>query len=124
MSVSALDQKAQAALLLARGMTSDKVGEVVGRNGRTVRRWLEDPAFAADVRSARTVILTEAVAALGAAAADAIGVLRAALADESVNVRIRAATVLIGALPSFAEHAELDARIAALEAAVEKGLAA
>ncbi|MCX4824885.1 hypothetical protein OG883_34535 [Streptomyces sp. NBC_01142] len=124
MSTNDLQKKDEAALLLARGMTSDKVGEQVGVTGRTVRRWREDPDFEADVRSARTALLGEAVAALGAAAGDAIVVLRSALTDDSVNVRIRAATVLIGALPSFSEHAELDARLTAIETALEKGQAA
>jgi len=124
MPENALDQKAEAALLLARGISADKAGEMVGVNGRTVRRWREDPAFEDDVRTARTALLGEAVAALGAAAAEAIAVLRSALTDDSTALRIRAASVLIGALPTFSEHAELDARITALEAAIEKGQAA
>lgn len=124
MPENALDQKAEAALLLARGVSPDKVGETVGVNGRTVRRWREDPDFEADIRTARGALLAEAVASLGAAAAEAIAVLRAALTDDSTALRIRAASVLIGALPNFSEHAELDARITALEAAIEKGQAA
>lgn len=124
MSISDLDQKAKAAILLARGTTTDKVGEAIGVSGRTVRRWRDDPAFEADVATARQAVLGEAVAALGAAARDAVAVLHGALTDESANIRIRAASVIVGALPSFSEHAELNARIAALEAAVEKGQAA
>jgi HEAT repeat protein len=119
-----LDQKAEAVLLLARGLTSDKVGEQIGVNGRTVRRWLTDPAFTTDVRAARTIVLDEAVRALGAAAADAVAALRAALGDPSPSIRIRAAIALLSILPGFAEHASLDERITALEAAVEKGEAA
>lgn len=119
MSVSDLDQKAKAAVLLARGVTTDKVGEAIGVSGRTIRRWREEPTFEADVRTARATLLGEAVNALGAAARDAIACLHAALTDDSPNIRIRAASVLLSALPSISEHVELDERITALEAAVQ-----
>lgn len=115
MTVSDLDAKDQAALLLARGMTTDKAGEALGVSGRTIRRWREDPAFEAGIQSARRALLTEAVAALGAAARDAIAALHAALTDDSAGVRVRAASVLLGALPNFSEHVDLEQRIAALE---------
>lgn len=118
MSVSDLDAKTRAAILLARGLTTDKAGEAVGVSGRTVRRWREDPAFEADVQSARRALLAEAVAALGAAARDAISTLHAALDDESPSVRVRAASVLLSALPSISEHVSLEDRITALEAAI------
>jgi len=63
-------------------------------------------------------ILAEAVAALGAAARDAVATLHAALTEDSAAVRVRAAAVLLGALPNLAEFAELSDRIAALEAAL------
>jgi hypothetical protein len=118
MSVSGLDAKTRVALLLAQGHTADKAGEAVGVSGRTVRRWREDPAFEAEIQKARQAILAEAVAALGAAARDAVATLHAALTEDSAAVRVRAAAVLLGALPNLAEFAELSDRIAALEAAL------
>lgn len=118
MAVTDLDRKAQVALLLAQGTNSDKAGEAAGVSGRTVRRWREDPTFEAEVQKARQTILAEAVAALGAAARDAVSTLHAALGDESANVRVRAASVLLSALPGLTEHLELSERIAALEAAI------
>jgi len=124
MTVVDLDQKVQAAALLARGMSTDKVGEAVGRSGRTIRRWAEDDAFKADVLAARRVILTETNAALGAAARDAVTALHAALKDKSPTIRVRAALGILAALPTVSEHAELAERIAELEAAAAEAGAA
>jgi hypothetical protein len=119
-----LDQKVQAAALLARGMSTDKVGEAVGRSGRTIRRWAEDPDFKENVRAARKVILAETNAALGAAARDAVETLHGALKDKSPAIRVRAALGILSALPTVAEHAELSERIAELEAAAQEAGAA
>ena len=118
MSVADLDRKSQAALLLARGTTTDKTGEAIGVSGRTVRRWLEDPAFQADVETARQALLGEAVRALAGAARDAVTALHSALADQSAGIRVRAASVLLSALPSLTEHFDLERRIAAIEEAL------
>ncbi|WP_327401983.1 hypothetical protein OG194_18785 [Streptomyces sp. NBC_01288] len=114
----ALDAKIQAIARLARGESTDAVGTAVGVNGRTVRRWREDTTFEADVQAARRALLTEARAALGAAARDAVTALHEALTDDSAAVRVRAASVLLGALPAFAEHVDLEERLTALEAAI------
>ncbi|MFF4839269.1 hypothetical protein ACFY2G_04300 [Streptomyces collinus] len=125
MTISDLDAKSQAVLLLARGCTTDKAGEGVGVSGRTIRRWREDPDFEAEVRAAQKALLAEARAALGGAARDAIAALHEALKDPSTALRIRAAAVLLSALPAISEQFELEERLAALETAlVESGRAA
>ncbi|MFF0249660.1 helix-turn-helix domain-containing protein [Streptosporangium sandarakinum] len=116
MTKSDLDQKARAVVLLARGASTDKTGQEVGVSGRTVRRWREDPNFEAEVQAAGRELLAEAVAALGAATRDAITALHDALNDDAPHIRVRAASVLLGALPAISEHARLEQRIAALEA--------
>lgn len=113
----ALDAKAQAVARLARGESTDAVGAAIGVNGRTIRRWAEAADFKADVQTARRALLAEATAALGAAARDAVSTLQAALTDDSANVRVRAALGILSALPAISEHAELNDRLAALEAA-------
>lgn len=118
MSADDLDAKARAVLLLARGQSSDSVGQEIGVTGRTVRRWRDDPEFETEVQAARREVLAEAVAALGAAARDAVTTLHSALGEDSPNVRVRAASVLLGALPAISEHLALEERVAALEALV------
>ncbi|MEH0582821.1 hypothetical protein QA942_01405 [Streptomyces sp. B21-106] len=125
MTVSGLDSKSQAIILLARGVSSDKTGEELGVSGRTVRRWREDPDFEAEIRAAQKALFAEARAALGGAARDAIAALHQALEDPSTALRIRAAAVLLSALPAISEQFELEERLAALEAALtESGVAA
>nr|WSY53798.1 hypothetical protein OG999_29265 [Streptomyces sp. NBC_00886] len=114
-----IDSKSKAAVLLARGTNSDKVGELVGVSGRTIRRWAEAPEFRAEVEATRRALLDEAVKALSAAARDAVDVLHQSLTDDSPNIRLRAAVALLSALPSLSEHVALEERISALEAALD-----
>jgi hypothetical protein len=69
-------------------------------------------------------LLGEARAALGAAARDAIKTLHEALKDENGALRIRAASVLVSALPAVSEQLELEERLSVLEAALEERLSA
>ena len=112
-----LDDRSAAVALLARGRTTDAVGVEIGKSGRTVRRWREDPAFEADVQSARRALLAEAVAAATGAVRDAIDTLHAELKNPSAAIRVRAASELIRTLPALADHAGIEARLEALEAA-------
>src|SRR3954470_24660150 len=118
MTVSDLDAKSRATILLASGSSTDKTGEALGISGRTIRRWREDPTFEAEVTAARRELLAEARSALGAAARDAVATLHAALQDPSVALQIRAASVLLAALPAVTEQLEFEERLAALETAL------
>ena len=118
MAVDDLHAREQAVIHLARGLRTDDVGELIGMSGRSVRRWLEDPDYAASVTAARRALLAEAVAALGVVVRDSVAVLGDALKDASPAIRVRAALGALSALPSLSEHAEFAERIAALERAV------
>ena len=119
MSEDGLAEKERAIIGLARGLSTDAVGAELGVSGRTVRRWRDEPGFAASVEAARRETLAEAVAALGHAARQAVETLfEASLNAENEAVRVRAALGLIGALPSFAQHASIEDRLARVEAAV------
>lgn len=120
MTITDLDAKSQAIILLARGTTADKTGAAVGVSGRTVRRWREDPDFENEVTAARRMLLAEARAALGGAARDAIATLHEALQDPNPAHRIRAASIVLGALPAISEHFDLEERLATLEAALDE----
>lgn len=117
MTTSDLGARTAAVALLAKGMTTDAVGAQVGMSGRQIRRWAEEPEFRADVEAARRAVLAEAVAALTSAVRKAVDTLTVALDDDSAMIRVRAASELIRSLPLLASHADLEARIAALEAA-------
>lgn len=119
MSSDVLDRKTRAALLLSKGVPSERVGREVGVTGRTVRRWAADPAFAEQVQEFRHATLTETVRALEGVARSAVAVLGRIIADTDAPpaVRVRAALGVLSALPPIAAHAELEERITALEAA-------
>lgn len=112
--------KAAAVVLLAQGMSTQAVGRELGIDGRRIRRWREDPTFRDEIDNARRALLAESVGALTAAVREAIDVLRATLTDDSAGIRVRAAAELLKALPAIAHHAELDARLAAVEARLEE----
>lgn len=50
-------RKARAAAMLARGLPAEHVGRQLDVTGRTVRRWLEDPAYAEQVQELRRTAL-------------------------------------------------------------------
>jgi len=117
-----LERREQAAVCLARGMSTDATGEAVGASGRTVRRWREEPDFKEQVAANRQAMRAEAAAALGSAAREAVDVLCACLQDDSAHVRVRAALGILSALPSIVEHVEFEERLTAIEQALtERG---
>ncbi len=118
MAADDLERREQAALCLARGMSTDATGEAVGASGRTVRRWREDLEFQSLVDTGRRAMRAEAAAALGSAAREAVDVLCSALKDESANVRVRAALGILSALPSIVEHVEFEERLGEIERAL------
>lgn len=111
--------KTTAVALLARGWATDAVGEEIGVPGRTVRHWREDPGFRADIETARRALLEEAVAVLTTAVRKAADVTLVLLDDPSPAIRVRAVSEVFRALPLLAEHADLAARLAALEARLD-----
>ncbi|MFB6889424.1 helix-turn-helix domain-containing protein [Kitasatospora sp. NPDC056327] len=124
MAVYGLQTRNDVALLIARGTSVDQAARDTGVSARTIRRWREEPDFENEIQTARRAILAEAVAALGAAVRDAVTALHQALKDPSPGIRVRAASVLLSSLPAISEHAELNERLAALEAAAEDRRAA
>jgi hypothetical protein len=112
-----MTDKPAALVILARGGTSEQAAQVAGVSGRTVRRWMTDPDFAAEVREARTEILSGAVGQLVAGAVEAVTVLREALTDDSTRNRVLAAKTLLDGVLALRESLDLEQRIAALEAA-------
>lgn len=110
-------RRTKAALALASGATTDEAGQTAGVTGRTVRRWREEPAFRAEVAQLRREMLDDVLGQLGGAAVEAVKALRAALADKSPGVRVRAAGLILTSLLTVREAVDVEERLAALEAA-------
>jgi HEAT repeat protein len=103
---------ALAALLSSR--TIAEAATATGVNERTLRRWLATPAFASAYRAAARTVAYEATTAVLAAQAEAVEVIRAALADPNPTLRLRAATQLLDLGVRFTED-DLAERLAQLE---------
>ena len=81
----------------------------------SVYRWMREPAFVAELRSAEAMAvdsLSRSLAGLGHLAASA---LRDALTDPKMSIRLRASEVIIGNLLKLRELVSLESRIAELE---------
>jgi hypothetical protein len=107
-------RRALAALLTTR--TAQDAASRSGVGERTLRRWLDDPAFRDAYTDASRQRLGEAVGRLRAVAGEAVDTLRAALGDEHTGHRIRAAIALLD-LAVKVEVDDLARRVELLESA-------
>lgn len=86
---------------------------------RTIERWKTEPAFRAEYIEASRRCLDDAVGRLRAAGSEAVDTLREALSDESTQLRVRAAQIILdGAIK--VEIDDLARRLEALEAAQQR----
>lgn len=108
--------KPAAILALARGATSEDAAREAGVSGRTVRRWMDDEDFQADVRDTRTEMLQHAVGQLAAGAVEAVTALREALKDTDGRNRVQAARTLLDATLTLRETLQIEERLSAIEA--------
>jgi hypothetical protein len=106
-----------AAVALAAGKPVAEAASAAGVCERTVHNWLSDLAFAARVRQIRGEMVTTAAGRLADGMAAAAAVLVKLLASKREPVRLQAARQLIELGLKVASHAELEARVAALEEA-------
>src|SRR5215212_8422095 len=105
-----------AALITTR--TIEAAAAEVGVSPRTVYRWIhEDALFQVEWRDARRRALDGAISSLQVGAIEAVEALRSAIADRSVNVRVRASAILLEHALAANMQFELDQRLRALEEA-------
>lgn len=109
-----------AVVALAQGRTTGQAAKAAGVSGRTVLRWLDDPAFRQEVTDTRTELLHLAVGRLAAASTKAVDALVDALDNERGQARVQAARTLLDAVLALRESLDLEQRLAALETA-QKG---
>ena len=82
----------------------------------------EDALFQVEYRHARRAALDEAIASMQVGAVEAVEALRSALSERSVNVRVRAAAILLEHALAAHQAFELDQRIRVLEEASGEGV--
>jgi hypothetical protein len=88
---------------------------------KTVYRYLEDPAFKQALRARQDQVIAAAVAALSGLAGDAIDTLRGTLANKetTAGVRVRAALGILDHVQRLTTFADLEQRLAELEAKLQ-----
>lgn len=109
------------ALDLAAGRSVRQAAQTSGVSRTTVFDWLKDSGFKLLVTKLRGRILDRAVGQFTRDALKARATLRKLLDDDSATVRLRAAEVMLTAGMKLRDHAELDARLLALEEAQAEG---
>jgi hypothetical protein len=122
------NRREAAALSLAAGQSIAAAVRAVGKNERTLRRWLADPAFLACVQEARRQLFELTLARLTGIGPEAVDTLRALLrGDGPPAVKLAAVRTILDATPKWREHVELAGELAELRRHVEeltRGLAA
>lgn len=107
-------------------MTSPTLAAAAVELGMSVRqlyRWLDDPVFVAELKSAESAAIDQAVRRLVELSGAAVDTLDSAMHDDdaSQGVKVRAADVALSQLLRLRELYDLEQRITALEAAQKAG---
>ena len=107
-------------------MSSRNVAAAAKASGlgvRTLHRWLDDPAFVAELKAVEGAAIDQAVRRLAELSGVAIDTLKAAMLDTELlpGARVRAADIVLSRLLSLKELADLEERITALEQAQKDG---
>ena len=108
-----------AALLTCDSLTAAAAG--CGIAEATLHRWLKDDGFQAAYREARRAVVQQAIVQVQGATGEAVKTLRAVMqdADAPASARVSAAKAILETAIRAVELEDLEARIAALEAAQE-----
>jgi len=101
---------------LARGETQSRAAKSAGVSARTIARWLDDHAFVAAVREARTAALDTALGRLHSLSLKAATTLGALLSPRSQpSIRLAAARAVLEASLRLRESLDFEARLADVE---------
>jgi hypothetical protein len=115
-------KQANALMLLAAGQSVPQVVEQTGAGERTVRRWLaEDGGFRAQLQELQTERFRELARYSAAVARGALSTLAgiATDAEQPAAARVSASRTLLDVTLKLREVANVEERLAALEAALE-----
>jgi hypothetical protein len=112
-------EEALVALLSSRNV--EDAARAVQVAPRTLYRWLNEPGFDNAYRRARRAAYGQATARLHQASGAAVSAVLKIMVDSSApaSTRLRAADIVLGHTAKAVEIEDIDARVAALEAAAE-----
>jgi hypothetical protein len=110
----------QAAALLATGSKAKAAAEAVGVSDRTVRRWVADRAFASHVASLRDLAIGATIGRLADGSLKAVDKLLTLVDSLDESIALRASTAILDYTIKVRDHAEMAARVAALEAQAQQ----
>ncbi len=113
----------QAVIALLQHPNVAEAAKAVGIGERTLWRWIGEPEFAAAVAAAEGGAIDEATRRLVQMQTSSLDVLQAVLDDRRVPIaiRMRAAGMAIDFMLKLRELRNVEARLAALEAAMSHG---
>jgi hypothetical protein len=100
---------------VAAGLSVRRAAKAAGIAGTTARRLAAEPSFKATVASIREQILSQAVGQLTRLASKSAATLGKLLDSPDPEIRLKAAREALSQLIPICTHAELNARLAALE---------
>lgn len=111
-------KQAAALAALLEGNSQSAAATVAGVTKRTVQRWLNEPAFTAELRAGSDGAIRTASARLAATAEHAVSAILATIhtpTTPGAAARLKAADSLLNHALKLREHVELVERLAALE---------
>jgi hypothetical protein len=118
--VNVRNRREAAALSLAAGQSIAAAARAVGKNERTLRRWLAEPGFLARVREARRQLFELTLAKLAGVGPQAVDTLLALMRDGAPALKLAAVRTILYATPKWREHVELGDELAELRRHVEE----
>ena len=119
-----LSRKQEAAILaLLSSRNVEEAARVAGVEPRTLYRWMREPGFDAAYRKARRDAFGQSVARLQQGTSAAAPTLLKVLIDQNTpaSVKVRAAEAIFNHAAKAIEIEDIEARVAALEAAAASG---
>ena len=107
---------------LIAGATVKQAAEAAGISQKTVRRWLEEPEFAAEVTEARRAITGDIIIAVKSKAVQATAVLGEIMDNQKASpcARVQAAKTVLDTAFKAIETGEIVERIEELEQAAKE----
>ena len=117
-----LEPKKEAAIIaLLSSRNIEEAAQAAGVDSRTIYRWLKEPAFDAEYRTARRTAYGQALARLHQMATAAVSTIAKIMVDQGTpaSVRLRAADSVLMHVEKGIQNQDIEARVAELERATE-----